>query len=311
VAYYLGIDGGGSKTTCAVGDESSLLATATAGASNITRVGEACARESLHQAIREACAAAKIDSRQVQRACIGAAGAGRDEVASVVHKIVAEMISGEIEVVGDMEIALAAAFGAGPGVIVIAGTGSIAYGRDAQGRTARAGGWGFAISDEGSAHWIGRTAVSALLRAIDQAKDAQAAAEASPLFHELKAAWKLHSLDEFVRTANSSLDFAALFPAILAAADAGDALAQGVLARAGGKLAQLAGIVVRRLFADNDMRLPAIPLAMAGGVFRHSPTVRDVFCDEVRKLNPRLSVNPAVVEPVQGALQLARRSQAK
>lgn len=308
MTYYLGIDGGGSKTTCAVGDESSLLATAIAGPSNITRVGEVRARESLHQAIREACAGAKIDPRQVQRACIGVAGAGREEIVSVVRKIVAEMIPGDIEVVGDMEIALAAAFGAGPGVIVIAGTGSIAYGRDAQGRTARAGGWGFAISDEGSAHWIGRTAVTTLLRAIDRERDAQAAAEGLPLFREVTAAWDLHSLDEFVRTANSSPDFAALFPAILAAADAGDALAECVLTQAGGELAQLAGIVVHRLFAEDGSNPPAIPLAMAGGVFRYAAKVREAFCDEVRKLDPCLSVNPAVVEPVEGALQLARKA---
>jgi glucosamine kinase len=317
VGYYLGIDGGGSKTTCAVGDEVSQLATATAGPSNITRVGEVRARESLQHAIREACTAAKIDPRQVQRACIGVAGAGREEIAGAVRKLVAEVIPGEIEVVGDMQIALAAAFGAGPGVIVIAGTGSIAYGRDTQGRTARAGGWGFAISDEGSAHWIGRAAVATLLRAIDQGVDGgkddqgvndQGAAQASPLFHEIKSAWSLLSLDEFLRTANSNPDFAALFPAVLATADAGEALAQRVLARAGEELTQLAGIVVRRLFEEGNASLSAVPLAMAGGVFRNSPAVREVFCHEVRKVNPRLQVNPQVVEPIAGALQMARRA---
>ena len=310
MAYYLGIDGGGSKTTCAVGDETALLATATAGPSNITRVGETCAREALQQAIREACATAKIDPQRVQRACIGAAGAGREEVASVVREIVAEIIPGEIEIVGDMQIALAAAFGEGPGVIVIAGTGSIAYGRNTQGKTARAGGWGFAISDEGSAHWIGRAAVSAMLRAIDEGeakasgqKTAQATAEASPLFREMKAAWRLHSLDEFLRTANSNPDFAALFPAILTAANGGDGLALRVLAQAGGELAQVAAMVARRLFAED---IGTIPLAMAGGVFRHSQTVREVFYHEVRKLDPRVSLNPHVVEPVAGALQMAR-----
>jgi N-acetylglucosamine kinase-like BadF-type ATPase len=311
VAYYLGVDGGGSKTTCAVGDETSLLATVTAGPSNITRVGEARARAALRQAIREACAAAKIDPQQVRRACIGAAGAGREQIASAVHQIAAEIIPGEIEVVGDMQIVLAAAFGAGPGVIVIAGTGSIAYGRDAQGRTARAGGWGFAISDEGSAHWIGRAAVSALLRATDEGDDkmtdqgltAQDIAEASPLFLEMKRAWHLASLDEFLRAANSNTDFAALFPAILAVADGGEAVAQSVLARAGRELAQLAAIVGRRLFARDDA---VVPVATAGGVFRYSHTVREVFFEEVRKLDPRIDLNPQVIEPVAGALQMAR-----
>jgi glucosamine kinase len=262
VAYYLGVDGGGSKTMCAVGDESSLLATVTAGPSNITRVGQTSARNALHVAIREACAKAKITPQQVQRACIGVAGAGREEIAGVVRQIVAEIIPGEIDVVGDMQIALTAAFGAGPGVIVIAGTGSIAYGRDAQGRTARAGGWGFAISDEGSAYWIGRAAISELLRtidrAIDQSKDAQAIAEATRLCREMKAAWELHSFDELVRAANSNFDFARLFPAVLTAAEAGDALAPRVLAQAGRELAQLAGIVVRRLFPEENGSLPGL-----------------------------------------------------
>src|SRR5580700_10088086 len=197
---------------CAVGDESSLLATVTAGPSNITRVGPTRARQALHVAIRQACAHAKIAPQQVQRACIGVAGAGREEIAGVVRKIVAEMIAGEIDVVGDMQIALAAAFGAGPGVIVIAGTGSIAYGRDAQGRIARAGGWGFAVSDEGSAHWIGLAAVRAVLRAADEAEEGQAERDptwpAGRLFFELKTAWSLDSLPQLARAANGSPDFA-------------------------------------------------------------------------------------------------------
>jgi glucosamine kinase len=310
VSFYLGVDGGGSKTTCAIGDDVSLFATVTAGPSNITRVGAARTRDALRQAICEACAAAYIDPRQVERACIGVAGVGRPETAEAIRKIVAEIIPGKIEVVGDMQIALAAAFGAEPGVVVIAGTGSIVYGRNAQGTTTRAGGWGFAVSDEGSAHWIGRTAVSGLLRAIDeetdQEKDTESAAEALPLFRELKAAWNLHSLDEFTRTANSNPDFAALFPATLHAADAGDALAQRVLAHAGGELAQVAAIVVRQLFAEGDAGPSIIPLAIAGGVFRYSPLVRGAFRDEMYKLDSRVEVNGQVIDPVNGALRMAR-----
>lgn len=315
MAYYLGIDGGGSKTNCAVGDEAQQWEIATTGPSNITRVGKVRAREALHQAIRQACAASKIDPRQVERACIGVAGAGREEVASAVRGMVAELIHGEIEVLGDMEIALVAAFGKGPGVIVIAGTGSIAYGRDVQGRTARAGGWGYAISDEGSAHWIGRTAVKTLLRAIDQdgqdQENAQSAAEALPLFSELKAAWKLNSLDEFVRTANSNPDFAALFPAVVVVAEAGGALAQCVLAQAGAELAELARIVVCPLFAENSSNVPGVALAMVGGVFRYSSRVRESFSNEVRKFAVPISLNPQVVEPVVGALQRAREAAGK
>jgi glucosamine kinase len=309
VAYYLGIDGGGSKTTCAVGNESSLIATVTAGPSNITRVGEARAREALQRVIREACSAAKIDSRQVRRACVGVAGAGREEVAGSLRKIVVEIIPGEVEVVGDMRIALAAAFGAGPGVIVIAGTGSIAYARNERGETARAGGWGYAISDEGSAHWIGRSVVKALLHAVDHAAGdgtpAQDVAESLPLFRELKAIWSVSSLDEFVRMANANPDFAELFPAIVAAGDAGDELAQRQLAIAGGLLARLVRVVCQ-VFGREKPEISTIPLAMAGGVFRHSARVREVFAEDVRKFDPRIVTNSQIVEPVVGALQMAR-----
>ena len=327
MAYYLGIDGGGSKTTCAVGDESSLLAAFTAGPSNITRVGEAGAREALQEAIFGACRAAKINPQQVRRACVGAAGAGRKDVASAVGKIVAEIIPGEIQVVGDMEIALAAAFGGGPGVIVIAGTGSIAYGRDAKGRTARAGGWGFAVSDEGSAYWIGRAAVSAVLRASDRVGDDQTEQNhaeqdqaeqdraeqnrirpAGRLFRELKTAWSVDSLEQLARAANANADFSVLFPAVLAAAGAGDVVAREVIAEASSELARLAGVVLRRLFpGQRSAALSAVPMAIAGGVFRHATMIRELFYNGVRAANPDVVLNLEVVDPVHGALRMARR----
>jgi glucosamine kinase len=217
--------------------------------------------------------------------------------------MIAELIAGEIEVVGDMQIALRAALGNGPGVVVIAGTGSIAYGRDAEGRTARAGGWGFAISDEGSAHWIGRTAMATLLRAADESPGDRAAQRTSPLFREMKSIWKLESFDQLARAANKNPDFAVLLPAVVAAADARDELAQQVLRQAGRELADLASIVVQKLFPQDDA---AIPLAMVGGVFRYAVIAREVFCDAVPKRDPRVAVIKQVVEPVAGALQMAR-----
>jgi N-acetylglucosamine kinase-like BadF-type ATPase len=232
--------------------------------------------------------------------------------------MVAEVIPGEIEVVGDMQIALAAAFGPGPGVIVIAGTGSIAYGRDAAGRAARAGGWGFAISDEGSAHWIGRSAVRAVLRAADQAGEGETkhdqaegdrAWPALRLFRELKTTWGVDSLEQLARAANANPDFAALFPAVLAAAESGNAVARQVLGQASSELIQLAEIVLRRLFpAQPSSVLSAVPMAMAGGVFRHSRTIRELFYNGVLAANPGVILNSEVVDPVRGALEMARRT---
>ena len=306
MAYYLGIDGGGTKTTCAVGDESRLLATATAGPSNIVRVGEAQARESLQQSVRQACTAAGITTAQVARTCVGGAGAARPELAAMVKRALAEILSLPIDVVGDMQIALEAAFDNGPGVIVNAGTGSFAYGRGPDGETARAGGWGFAISDEGSAHWIGRTAVSAVLRAADESGEVERPTPAgSPFAAALSKAWGVGSLVELARAANSvpPPDFAALFPAVAASRDD---LATDVLTKAGSELAQVAAIVMRRLFGVGDRR--SVPVAMTGGVFRHAPRVAEVFYNELHRLDPRAVRHPQSVEPVEGALRLARRA---
>ena len=317
--YYLGIDGGGSKTTAAIGDESQLLATATAGPSNIVRVGEPQARESLHQCVRQACAAAGITPTQIAHICIGAAGAARPEIAALIRRALAEIVPPAIEVAGDMRIALEAAFDAGPGVTVNAGTGSFAYGRDAHGTTARAGGWGFAISDEGSAHWIGRAAVSAALHANDPTVDGshERVAEPDPrLLRTLQKAWGTRSLEDFVRAANSTPppDFSALFPAVLACAEDNDSVAQRVLTQAGTELAQIAIVVIRRLFpktappSESVAPDTTVPLAMVGGVFRHAPQVRHVFYNELHQQDPRVHLNPEVVTPVEGALRLARRA---
>jgi glucosamine kinase len=305
VTYYLGIDGGGTKTTCAVGDESRLLAIATAGPSNIVRVGEVQARQSLQQSVRQACAAAGITPAQVSRTCVGGSGAARSELAESVRRSLAEILSTPIDVVGDMQIALEAAFESGPGVIVIAGTGSIAYGRDRQGTTVRAGGWGFAIGDEGSAHWIGRVAVSAVLRAGDLTDENSEDRTHSSLAAALFKAWGVRSLVDLARSANSipPPDFAALFPAVAASSDD---LATQVLTNAGRELARVAAVVIRRLFAK-DKTAP-VPVAMTGGVFRHAPLVREVFYNELRTLDARAEVNLQVVEPVEGALRMARKA---
>ena len=299
--YYLGIDGGGTKTACAVGDDNRLLTSVTAGPSNIVRVGEMQARESLHRVVRQACATAGIIPNQVSGTCVGGSGAARPELAAIVRTILAEILSSPIKVVGDMEIALEAAFEDGPGVMVIAGTGSIAYGRDDKGRTARVGGWGFEIGDEGSAHWIGRTAVSAVLRASDRE---MRGAAVSALGQALCKAWGVSTLLDLARAANSvpSPDFAVLFRSVVAC---DDPLARAVLGTAGRELAEIAAVVVKRLFVEDGESL--VRVAMTGSVFRHASLVREAFYNELKTLAPRAQVMPQVVDPVEGALRMARK----
>ena len=298
MALYLGIDAGGSKTTCVVGDEKAILAGATSGGSNVVRCGEAAARAQLHDAIRKACSAGKVEISAVRRICIGIAGAARPAIHTVVRSAIAEVYSGEVVVVGDMVIAMEAAFGGEPGIIVIAGTGSIAYGRNFSGKTARAGGWGFAISDEGSGHWIGRAAISAVMWARDESD-----APPGTLAQAILRAWKLKTVDDLIPAANSpGADFSLLCPSVMSVAGGNDPLARGVLTQAGIELARFGAIVMRRL----GMEHAPVPVAMSGGVFRSSELVRNVFSRSLQSDCPNAVLRSELVDPVGGALRIAR-----
>jgi glucosamine kinase len=304
MVFFLGIDGGGTKTRCLLGDERAVFATAISGGSNIVRLGEAKAKEALAAAIQQVTDTANIFPNQIRAICIGAAGAARPEIAAKIRGIVAglipEIAPDQIEVIGDTEIALEAAFGLGPGIIAIAGTGSIVFGRDNAGHRVRAGGWGFAISDEGSGHWIGRRAVSAILSANDEACE-------TVLTAMVLQAWRLDTLDKLVQQANATPppEFPRLFPVVLRAADEGDSVARGILVDAAAKLAALATTVVRRLAALNQSII--FPVATTGSVFRQSSTVREVFYNTLKASFAGIEVKQELTDPVEGALARARR----
>ena len=293
--HFLAIDGGGTTTTCALADEKKVLATARASASNIIRVGEEQARAALHSVIRHACTSAGIDPRAVTRSCAGVAGGARPEIAQKIHQMIAEVAGGEVKVVGDMIIAFEAAFEGGPGVVVIAGTGSVAFGRNPRAETWRAGGWGYAISDDGSSHWIGRTAIRFALRARDEGHDTE-------LLAEIMRALKVREFQDLVRTANApACDFAVIAPVVTQLAQK-DEFARGVIAFAARELAELADTVIRHIWDVSQH----VPVATAGGVFRNSAIVRELFYNELRKLAPAITPIDRETEPVQGALFVAR-----
>ncbi|MBV9343088.1 MAG: hypothetical protein JO159_19650 [Acidobacteria bacterium] len=298
MSLFLGIDGGGTKTRSVIGDETVLLATGTSSGCNLLRVGEACARDALAAAIHESCVGAGVSPRSISRTCAGVAGAAQADVRSTLERLLAEIVGGHIEILGDMEIALEAAFGAGPGVIVIAGTGSIAYGRNREGEAARVGGWGRIISDQGSGHWIGVQAVGHALRT--HARDGH-----SLLLRSLMSALDHQTVDDLIVRANASPspEFASLFPVVLEAAECGDGDAKVVLQDAGRELAGLAGAVIERLFRNES----AVEVAAHGGVFSSSAEVRHAFAQQLNAIAPAARVLEKMIDPALGALRRARR----
>jgi len=282
-----------------VGDEHRVRGSGTTGSSKIARVGVEAARQALQSAIREACSAAAVNTREISQACIGIAGASRNEVVEAACEWAAELIGGKVQVVGDMEVALEAAHGGDAGIIVIAGTGSICFGRNQEGQTARAGGAGPIVSDEGSGDWIGRAAVQEALR--NPGDNRLLAALMKSL--RVRTPAELKGKTE----ANPPPDFAALFPAVQAAALEGHRDASELLSRAGEELAKLAHTVIRQLWPKPER----VRVGLAGGVLENSAIVRQTFVTRLRAdLEPtgyRVAISLGATEPVIGALSLARK----
>lgn len=296
MSLYLGIDAGGTKTEAAVSNGAELLGQATCASSKVSKVGEEEARRNLHQSILRACEAARVSPQAIDRVCIGMSGASPAGAAGWAERTIHELVPGQVKVIGDHIIAHQAAFGNLPGVLVIAGTGSIAYGRNEKGETARAGGWGSMVSDEGSAFWIGREALAAALRLHDQASSNGLLS----IFCEL---WQVRSPQEVLRIANSDahVRFAELASAVSEAAEKGDPTAQAVTARAGKELAGLAGAVITRLWPPGTV----VRVAMTGGVLQGSNPVRRAFQLELQASCPNVALSFAYVRPVLGALAIA------
>lgn len=240
---------------------------------------------------------AGISPSQISQTCAGVTGAGRPEIARVMQQLLASVVGGEVEIGGDVEIAFEDAFGQGPGVLVIAGTGAIAYGRNSHGEIARAGGWGCLVSDEGSGSWIGLEAVRAVLRAKDHGENL-------PLLDDLAAGLGANDFDDFIVSLNATPgpDFSILFPLVLSAADRGDDITSKILDRGGRELARMAETVANRLFADDSCAV-----AIHGGVFTSSDHVKSSFERELKVRYPNASYVNRMVDPARGALQCARK----
>jgi glucosamine kinase len=302
--FFLGMDAGGTRTTCAVGDGSSVLGRGEAGSCKRPQVSPAAAGRELRAALTAACKQGGVSAKKLATACVGMAGASDAKAAAALRSLVAGLTGARVEVVADVLIAHHAAFAGRPGVVVIAGTGSIAYGRDAQGRSLRAGGWGPAVSDAGSGQWIGRGAVGAVLRSFDARGKLD-----SPLARRLLEAWKAADAPALAVAAGQAPPavFAQLVPQVLAAAAEGDASAKDLLGRAGSELALLAHTVMRRLWPGGE----AVEIAICGGVFEHCALVRRTFTNAIVAERPDVRLLREAVEPVLGALDLARRAAAR
>jgi N-acetylglucosamine kinase-like BadF-type ATPase len=309
--FVLGFDGGGTKTDCVLMDESgAVLARSQAGPSNPLRIGFGAAISSIRDAARQAIAQAAIPAHSAATAvCAGLAGAGPPESAEKIHALLAaEFPESKVQVCTDLDLALAAT-GDGPVIAVLAGTGSFAVGRNAAGETARAGGYGSQIGDEGSAYDIGRRSVltamhendrtgadtllgQRLLRELGCADwsevKARAQAASDEIFPRLFAV--VATVAEWIETSTETPDQTAARNA-----------ARGILRAAAFDLASLAENLAERL----QLRGTRFVIAKTGGMIGRSKYLESQIDERLRNAFPQAEIGGLRVSPAEASAQRA------
>lgn len=302
MSYFLGFDGGGTKTECVLtDDEDRVLARSFGGPSNPLRAGYAKTWFALSAAADAVLAHEHLKAADIQGICAGLGGTGRPRAARRVANFFERAFpQAVVRIITDLEIALEAAVGTGEGVVLIAGTGSVACGRNAGGQTALAGGWGPWFGDDGSAFDIGRRAIRAVMRARD------GLGAPTLLADRVLGPVECPNWDVLMERIAKDPDdvFPRIFPLLVEVADAGDGPAREILLEAALALSDLARAVVEAL----GLRDRAFLLAKAGGVFGRSAILDGAVDAHLARIAPKARVEKLRTAPAVAAARLAREA---
>lgn len=302
MALFLGIDAGGTKTTALLGSETEVLARAVGGSLKPLRVSREQAQENLAKLLTGTAQQAGVSLRDVAASCIGTAGLRLPQTDGWMRGILSACASGEIDLCGDEEIALDAAFPGGAGVLVIAGTGSNTLGRTSTGKRLNVGGWGPVLGDQGSGYWVGYRGLRAALRAKDFCQP-------TLILNRVLDFWKAPDLNEVINIAHAGADFSLLAPLVVECAEAGDAVALEVLERGGRLLGEDAVEAFRQVRQlEPDQPMPGI--AFIGGILDKVAFVRESMMETIHHVLPTVHIVPEAVDAVSGALWRARHFRA-
>lgn len=307
-ALILGVDGGGTHTRARIASPGQgVLGSGESGTSNQATSGPAAAVRAIVEAVAAACAAAGCRPTDIGAACFGLAGLDRPGDEQAFAPAATQLgLRVAPALVNDAVIAWAGATAGAPGIAVIAGTGSIAYGRGARGRSHRAGGWGGPFGDEGSAYWIGTRAIARVLRGIDGRDPPSALAQRLAAAAGLADPADLCLFGRVERPGGVPMETAigSLAPAVAAAAAEGDPDGQAILRQAGHELADLAHAVAAVLGPGEG----SLPVHGLGSVlFGHggSPTAVAMAADARLRALLGVPLRPPLQTALTGALILA------
>ena len=303
-ALFVGVDGGATKTLAMVSDEECrLIGLGSGGPSNRDAVGPKRAVSSIRKALQDALGRIKMSAGDVKSAVLAVAGVHTDPDKEWFSAQSYGFGPGvDLYVQNDVVAAWAAGTLCKPGIAIIGGTGSNGFGVNSLGQSWRAGGWGHTLGDEGSAYWIGLTAIREALRFFDGRGPQTRLVDRVLDFYDLKS---VESLPALVYDRGLAKDEIAGFAVcVCEEAEKGDKVAVGIFRQAGIDLGLIAASIAGKLRMQNQ----SIPVALIGSVFDSGSLVTDSFESTLRKVVPKASVVFPDLLPVAGALLLAAKA---
>ncbi len=295
-----GADGGGSKTTGIIADQSGVIvAEHTGGPTNPNVVGVDMAVASLADVVSACCRQAACSLQDIRGAVVGLAGASREAVRDRLQREIQRRLGEQFSVVieTDARVALEGAFAGNPGVVIIAGTGSVVIGKGEDGDVSMVGGWGRVLGDEGSGFFLGCEALRFLAACYD------GRAQDGLLAKMLKEETGLHSRDQILtRVYEEGFDMAKLAPYVLQAADQDDATALRIVRAGAEALTVQTQALVQRLRLSGD-----IPVALHGGLLQNENVYRTILTESVRERVAKAVVCSPRHSPAYGAVLMAMK----
>ncbi len=296
--YYLAVDAGGTKTEFLLADENRELGRAVTGTIKRVNADADTAARNLGHALAELERLTSVPVNTVTRTCVGTSGNTVPLVTDWLRESFTRHVSGDLLILGDVEIALDAAFFGGRGVLALAGTGSNVAARASDGQIMTAGGWGPILADQGAGHWIGIEGLRRGFLARDEGRPTQ-------LLEAARRLWNLPTVDALIEFANTQFPqrYGSKFAReVVSLADAGDTLAQEILEHGGRDLAYLVRLLIERMRAldGNGFEVPAV--AFAGSILAHVQRMRTSIEYALRLHYPDIRILEQPADPVRGAL---------
>ena len=300
--YFIGLDGGGTKTKCVLTDENlTILSESTGNASNFLIKGADVVSETILGLLKDVTNSAGINIRDVESVVLGTTGAGRRNNAETMESAFNNLLTREnIElkkfiVDSDARIALEGAFSGKPGSILIAGTGSIMFGKDKHGTIHRVGGFGRFIGDEGSGFYLGRMGLTAVAKEMDGRRDKTILTEMVAEKFNINDSAKL-----ITEVYSNGFDIASVAPLVIDAAEKGDKVCIDIIEYQSDELADHIGAMMKLLNED------VLKLSLIGGTITTDNYYAKVFREKVTGRFSNLVIAEPELPPALGAVVMAK-----